>query len=136
RELNGHKITPLEGKSLLPAFADEPIARDAIYWEHEGNKAILVAPWKLVSKHPGPWELYNLDTDRTESTDLAARQPERVKELAAKWQAWAERANVLPLRPYAKNEGTQKAAGKKASPKRTFELADGDKLTGESVPDV
>jgi arylsulfatase len=132
-ELNGHKITPLEGKSLVPAFADRPVARDAIYWEHEGNKAILAAPWKLVSKYPGPWELYDLDKDRGESNDLAARYPERVKELSAKWQAWAERANVLPLRPYAKDG---KKAAAKASSKRLFELTDGDKLTGEAAPDI
>jgi arylsulfatase len=133
-ELAGHKITPLEGKSLVPAFADRPIARDAIYWEHEGNKAILVSPWKLVSKFPGPWELYDLDKDRGESNDLAAQYPDRVKELSAKWQAWAERANVLPLRPYAKDG--KKSAATKASSKRLFELADGDKLTGEAAPDI
>ena len=132
RELNGHKITPLEGKSLVPAFTDQPIARDAIYWEHEGNKAILVTPWKLVSKYPGPWELYNLDDDRGEANDLAAKQPDRVKELAAKWQAWAERANVLPLRPYEKDG----KSARKANPKRSFDLKDGEELKGNDVPDV
>ena len=136
RELNGRKITPLEGKSLLPALADRSVARDALYWEHEGNKAVLAGSWKLVSKHPGPWELYDFENDRTESTDLAAKHPQRVRELAAKWQAWAERADVLPLRPYAKNEGPKKAAATKASPKRVFELSDGEKLTGGSAPDV
>ena len=132
RELEGRKITPLEGKSLVPAFADQPIVRDAIYWEHEGNKAILAGSWKLVSRYPGPWELYDLSADRGEANDLAKQQPERVKELAAKWQAWAERADVLPLRPYAKDE--KKSA--KKSDKRSFDLKDGDKLTNEDSPDV
>lgn len=100
-EHQGNKIVLLEGKSLVPAFADKAIEREAIYWEHEGNKAVLAQPWKLVSKHPGPWELYNLDDDRGETRDLAASQPERVRDLAARWQAWAERSHVLPLRPYA-----------------------------------
>ena len=100
----GNKITPLEGKSLLPAFAGKAIEREAIYWEHEGNKAVLVHPWKLVSKHPGPWELYNLDLDRAETSDLAKDNAERVRDLSARWQAWAERSNVLPLRPYAKDK--------------------------------
>jgi arylsulfatase A-like enzyme len=103
-EHQGHKITPLEGKSLLPAFADRPIKRDAIYWEHEGNKAILAGHWKLVAKHPGPWELYNLEDDRAETCNLANGRPERVRDLAARWQAWAERSNVFPLRPYVKEK--------------------------------
>lgn len=44
----------------------------------------------------GPWELYNLKADRTELHNLAAEEPERVKELAAKWETWAERAQVQP----------------------------------------
>jgi arylsulfatase A-like enzyme len=107
-EHQGHKITPLEGKSLLPAFADRPIKRDAIYWEHEGNKAILSGHWKLVAKHPGPWELYNLEDDRAETYNLANGRPERVRDLAARWQAWAERSNVFPLRPYVKEKGKKK----------------------------
>jgi arylsulfatase len=47
-EFGGKKILPMEGKSLMPAFADKPIERDAIYWEHEGNAAIRVGDWKLV----------------------------------------------------------------------------------------
>ena len=104
QEHGGNKITPLEGKSLLPAFADKGIERDAIYWEHEGNKAVLDYPWKLVAKHPGPWELYNLAEDRGETKDLAKGDPERVRELSTRWQAWAERSNVLPLRPYDKGK--------------------------------
>ena len=42
------------------------------------------------------WELYDLAKDRTEENDLAAAQPDRAKELAAKWEAWAERAHVKP----------------------------------------
>jgi arylsulfatase len=103
-EHEGHKITPLQGRSLVPAFADKAIERDAIFWEHEGNKAILVGHWKLVAKHPDPWELYDLQHDRAETDDLAARQPERARELDARWQAWAEQSNVFPLRPYAKKK--------------------------------
>ncbi|MCA9205444.1 MAG: arylsulfatase, partial [Planctomycetales bacterium] len=91
------KIKPLEGRSLKPAFTGQTIERDAIYWEHEGNRAIRVGNWKLVAKENQPWELYNLELDRPELHNLAAEQPDRVKELSAKWDAWAARANVLPL---------------------------------------
>lgn len=46
--------TPLEGKSLRPAFADKPIDREALFWEHEGNRAVRVGDWKLVAKHNQP----------------------------------------------------------------------------------
>jgi arylsulfatase len=96
-EFNGKPILPMEGKGLLPAFANQPVRRDAIFWEHEGNAAIRVGDWKLVRLgRNGPWELYNLRTDRTELHNLAAEEPNRVKELAAKWEAWAVRAQVKP----------------------------------------
>jgi arylsulfatase A-like enzyme len=96
-EFNGQPITPLEGRSFTPAFANQPIPRDGLYWEHEGNRAVRVGQWKLVAKGPGGrWELYDLQADRTEMHDLAAQQPDTVKQLAAQWEAWAHRAHVLP----------------------------------------
>ena len=115
-EFNGKPIQPMEGRSLVPAFANQPIQRDALYWEHEGNAAIRVGDWKLVRLgRNGPWELYNLKTDRTELHDLAAAEPERVKELAAKWEAWAERAQVKPYPKPAKPASGKKAAGRPKS---------------------
>jgi len=94
---NGRQIVPLEGKSLVPAFANKPVKREAIYWEHEGNRAIRAGKWKLVVRgKKGPWELYDLDADRTETNNLAAVYPDRTKQMAAMWQRWAERAYVLP----------------------------------------
>jgi arylsulfatase len=89
-------ITPLEGKSLVLAFAGRPIDRDAIFWEHEGNRAVRAGDWKLVGKHDRPWELYDLSKDRVEANDLAARMPDRVRALAAKYEAWAKRCHVAP----------------------------------------
>ncbi len=96
-EFRGHPILPMEGKSLVPALDDKPIERDAIYWEHEGNAAIRVGDWKLVRLgRGGPWELYDLKADRTELHDLARAKPQLARELAAKWDAWAQRAHVKP----------------------------------------
>ena len=96
-EFKGARIPPPEGKSLRPAFEDQPIVREALFWEHEGNRAVRVGDWKLVAKGPaGQWELYNMAADRTELHDLAADQPARVRELAAQWEAYARRAKVLP----------------------------------------
>jgi arylsulfatase A-like enzyme len=97
KEFDGHAILPMEGRSLVPAFADKPIEREAIYWEHEGNAAVRVGDLKLVRQgRNGAWELYDMKVDRTELHDLAKSLPEKAKELAALWQAWAERAHVLP----------------------------------------
>ncbi|MCX6894953.1 MAG: sulfatase-like hydrolase/transferase [Verrucomicrobia bacterium] len=96
-EFNGKPILPMEGKSLLPAFANQTIQRDAIFWEHEGNAAVRKGDWKLVRLgRGGAWELYDMKADRTELNNLAAKNPAVVKELAAKWEAWAVRAKVKP----------------------------------------
>lgn len=101
REVDGSKITPLEGRSLVPAFRGDTIQRDAIYWEHEGNRAVRQGDWKLVAKGAkGSWELYDIRNDRIEMHDLAKLHPDRVEALAKLWQAYAERAMVLPLMPY------------------------------------
>jgi arylsulfatase A-like enzyme len=97
-EREGRSIPPMEGVSLRPAFEGKPVSRSQpLVWEHEGNRAIRTGDWKLVTKGPsGPWELYDLKRDRTETRDLAADEPERVKTMAAAWEAWARRAKVLP----------------------------------------
>src|SRR4029077_16405795 len=97
QQRDGVQIQPLEGRSLVPAFDSKPIDREAIYWEHEGNRAIRVGDWKLVAKGPAaPWELYDLKADRTETNNLAEQHPERVRQMTANWEAWAHRAKVLP----------------------------------------
>ena len=110
-------IIPPEGKSLVPAFANQLLERDAIYWEHEGNRALRAGDWKLVAKGPGAkWELYDIAKDRTEGNDLASAYPQRVKELTEKWEAWAKRCQVLPwiwTPPY----GTEGPAPKKKAKK-------------------
>lgn len=96
-EFNGKPILPMEGRSLVPAFEDKPFARDALFWEHEGNAAVRVGDSKLVRQgRQGPWELYDLAKDRTEQRDMSKAEPGRVKELAAKWNEWAKRAQVIP----------------------------------------
>ena len=115
RQIDGHDVLPMEGRSLVPAFDDKPIERDALYWEHEGHCAIRIGDWKLVALDRGQtWELYDLSCDRSELNDLAAEQPERVEKMAAIWQTWAERTGVVPW-PQSKSRPS-KGNTKKARP--------------------
>jgi arylsulfatase len=87
---------PLEGKSLMPVFDGKPIAERSLFWEHEGNSAVREGKWKLVSRFPDAWELYDMDRDRAEMHDLADEQPERVRKMADDYAGWAKRAGVQP----------------------------------------
>ncbi|MFQ5734025.1 MAG: sulfatase-like hydrolase/transferase, partial [Planctomycetaceae bacterium] len=105
----GNEIQPPEGKSLVSVFAGKSLNRRVLYWEHEGNRAVRVGKWKLVAKgRRGQWELYDLEADRTELTDLAEKQPERVEQMAELWTAYAKRTNVLPW-PGGRRKGKKKS---------------------------
>jgi len=114
-ELNGHSILPMEGKSLVPAFTDQPIERDALYWEHENNRAVRVGDLKLVSLAEKPWELYDMVKDREELHDLASQMPDKVQRMKAMWEAWAQRCHVYPK---------PGEAAKKQPPKGATQLQD------------
>lgn len=128
---DGETIKPMEGKSLLPAFLGKPIERKAIYWEHEGNRAIRVGDMKLVAKGAaGKWELYNIAKDRSEQNDLSDQNPDVVKKLSEMWQSYAERANVLPLNPNSKPKTSYNKKQKR------FRLNHGDDLPPGKSPFV
>lgn len=103
---NGNQIIPVEGISLKPAFANKPIKREYLFWEHSGNRAIRVGDWKLVSRvkkqkvftasDENAWELYNLGTDPSELNNLAQKYPDKVKELSAHWEKEALRTQAKP----------------------------------------
>ena len=94
-EFKGRAIQRMEGVSLRPAFAGGRIRRTRpIFWEHEGNRAIRSGRWKLVSRYPDGWELYDMIADRLERNDVAPRHSDVVRTLAAEWEAWAKRSNV------------------------------------------
>jgi len=93
---NGLDIPPLEGYSLTPNWQGENIERKTLYWEHEGNRAVRRNKWKLVCKYPGPWELYDMEADRTELNDLSDQYPDVVQELSDLHDVWADRCKVMP----------------------------------------
>ncbi len=80
---------PLPGRSLVPAFAqDGSVTRDNVFFHHEGNRALRMGDYKLVSAREDSdrWELFNLATDRSEQNNLATAEPDRVRNMAARWQ--------------------------------------------------
>lgn len=134
KEKDGKTIVPLEGKSLTPAFRGEEIAREALYWEHESNRAIRIGDWKLAAVGPkGPWELYDLRVDRTEMHDLSKEQPEKVTEMAAQWEAWAKRAQVLPIDGWKDQPAGERGSFSK---KKRFQLEGNASLGRGKSPDV
>ncbi|QFT01647.1 Arylsulfatase (plasmid) [Labrenzia sp. THAF191b] len=92
----GHAIPPCEGISLVQSFQADCDRENPLFWEHEGNAAIRHGKWKLVRKYPDSWELYDMDADRTEMHNLAGQNENLVAEMAARYQAWADRCGVIP----------------------------------------
>ena len=92
---DGRTLLPIEGRSLVPVLKGETRAgHESICWATGAGRAIRVAQWKLVAEGRRPWELHDLSDDRAESRDLAPRFPDKVRNLAAQWQQWAQRCGA------------------------------------------
>lgn len=94
---NDQPTLPLEGISLMPVLRGktDAIAPRELMWAWQDNRAIRDGDWKLVwDQEVGHWELYDFKTDRVESRDLAAASPQRVADMAARWQSWAENTDA------------------------------------------
>ena len=89
---------PIRGRPLQPLLADvDAPGYDEFISSFIYTRAIIDGRWKLVSMFTNPWELYDLEADRTESHDLADAQPEKLQEMIGKWDAFvAEAGNVNP----------------------------------------
>ncbi|MDB6067600.1 MAG: arylsulfatase [Pedosphaera sp.] len=96
KSFNGHDIIPTEGQSLLPVFRGQDRELRPLFWEHEGHSAMRLGKWKLVSRYPNDWELYDIESDRTELNNLASKEPAEVKRLVAIYEEWAKRCGVVP----------------------------------------
>lgn len=94
-DFQGHRIPAPEGRSLTSVFEDDSLPERPIFWEHEGNAAVRVGKWKLVCEFPEAWELYDMENDRTETTNLAERHPDVVAEFSRQYDEWAKRCGVI-----------------------------------------
>jgi len=94
-EYRGHKLTPLDGKSMAQVLAGgKREGHNRLFFEHMGGRAVRMGNWKLVALKDEPWRLYDLAKDRTETNDLAAERPDRVQAMNAEWNQWAKRVGL------------------------------------------
>ncbi|GAB2561471.1 hypothetical protein GCM10027085_60850 [Spirosoma aerophilum] len=100
----GHAITPTTGVSLAPSFAGKPsVGHELLFNEHFGARYARSGNWKLVSSsRDSTWRLFNLAIDKSEIQDVAAKYPEKVRQLQGLWHHWASTHAVFP-KPGKKN---------------------------------
>ena len=114
----GLPVPPLHGKSLVPVFAeDNTVQHDYLWFNHDGNRAIRIGNWKLVADHTLPWELYDVSVDRSETKNLAAAHPEKVKEMEQAWIEHAREFHALAQQDPPNNAPGKQKKGKAAKVK-------------------
>ncbi len=107
---NGVKQYPLSGVSMRYSFdakPDDPTQKHIQFYSMLGTRGLWEDGWKVASLHAAltgkgnfdkdQWQLYHVDEDRSESTDLASQNPDKVKKLVADWLDEAKKNNALPL---------------------------------------
>ncbi|MGW5072167.1 arylsulfatase [Rhodococcus sp. NPDC004095] len=106
--LKGHTQIPIEGESFAASLTDPEVpGKRTQFYTMLGQRSIYHDGWLACSQHPplsgwghfdhDRWELYRLDLDRSQSTDLAADEPDRLEALKGMWFYYAGRYNGLPL---------------------------------------
>lgn len=98
QEFGARKPLPLEGRSLAATFrGDKRADHEVLCWNAPRNQAIRQGSWKLINSEPGKaWELFDLETDGGETKNLAEQHPQRVRDMAVRWGAWARRVGLQP----------------------------------------
>jgi len=117
-QVNGIKQKPIEGVSMAYTFdkenANAPSKRETQYFELGGNRGIYHDGWMANTSPPSPvwelgtgklpdlatgyrWELYHISEDYSQFNDLAAKNPDKLKEMQALFMTEAAKYNVFPL---------------------------------------
>jgi arylsulfatase len=110
KTFRGVEQYPLSGVSMKYSFdatPDAPTQKKVQYYAMLGTRAIWADGWKAVAVHApltskgnfeqDKWELYHVDVDRSESTDLAEQNPEKLEELKKLWDMEADKNFAKPL---------------------------------------
>ena len=109
---NAQKVLPYEGESLLPTLSGGSLPRNKdLYWQWLDDRAVRQGKWKLVASDSpevnasGQWELYDMETDKTETSNVASDHPEIVQRLSRLYENWldrvSERPSTMPANPQA-----------------------------------
>jgi len=133
----------LDGVNLLPFLLGKQAGRphDQLFWRAGEKHAARVGDWKLVQDRGGEAQLFNLKDDIGEKTDLAAKEPAKLKELQAAYAAWDKQ--MMPaqwVRQDGRTEGAKsgKAAGKRGGALegrfKQYDKNNDGKLTPEEFP--
>ena len=100
---NGREIFDIQGVSMLPGLNGKAKTNRVVGWELLGRAAVRKGDWKIrLLEEPygqGGWQLFNLEEDPAETTDLAAEKPEKLKEMLVEWDAYISRNGVFPADP-------------------------------------
>jgi len=106
KTMNGVDQMPLHGTPMTYTFAgaSAPTKKKVQHFEMLGHRGIVADGWKAVTLHlprttmeQDVWELYDLNTDFSETNDLAAANPDKLRELEALWWEEAAKYKVLPV---------------------------------------
>lgn len=94
-ELAQAQPSDVHGKSLSYLWKGVKMPTRTLFWEHEGNKALRKGNWKLVKElEDADWELYNLDNDPSETTNLAIKESKILTDLKSEYEVWAKSTGV------------------------------------------
>ena len=102
---DGRPVHAMQGRSFRSVLeGSEARLRgdaEALGFEQSNHRALIRGPWKIAQVQPpngdGHWKLFNLDADRSESTDLSQARPELFRELLDEWEAYAIANGVVSL---------------------------------------
>jgi arylsulfatase len=106
KTMNGVDQMPLHGTPMTYTFAgaSAPTKKKVQHFEMLGHRGIVADGWKAVTLHlprttmdQDVWELYDLNNDFSETNDLAAAHPDKLRELEALWWEEAAKYKVLPV---------------------------------------
>ncbi|MEM0968325.1 MAG: sulfatase/phosphatase domain-containing protein, partial [Verrucomicrobiota bacterium] len=100
-----HAMEGISMMELLKTGKEEPILRDLFWTRREGNArfqgestwAMRRGSWKVLKNNPmQPWEMYNLEADPLETTDLAQKNKGKFNELMAAMRVQIQRGGAVP----------------------------------------
>jgi len=92
KQFDGHPVLPMEGRSLVPLLKGETVKdRGPMFWEYRGARAVREGRWKLVAERGKPWELYDLQADRSEVHNIIKQHPDRAARMQTRYEKWAKR---------------------------------------------